>query len=81
MRILPPPAPRPGIPPREKPRGSEAKSINRFAADYDLSRSWVYELIAANKLQAVRIGCRYRITAEAERDFKSALQRGQLAAD
>lgn len=63
-----------------EPRGLRAKSINRFAADHDMSRSWVYELIAANKLTVVRIGSRLRITHEAERAFEKAAERGLLAA-
>jgi excisionase family DNA binding protein len=63
-----------------EPRGLRAKSINRFAADHDMSRSWVYALIAANKLTAVRIGSRLRITHEAERAFEEAAERGLLAA-
>jgi hypothetical protein len=62
-----------------EPRGLRAKSINRFAADHDMSRSWVYALIAANKLTAVRIGSRLRITAEAECAFEDAAERGLLA--
>jgi excisionase family DNA binding protein len=68
-----------GTPSASEPRGLRAKSINRFAADHDMSRSWVYALIAANKLTAVRIGSRLRITAEAERAFEDAAERGLLA--
>jgi hypothetical protein len=68
-----------GTPSASEPRGLRAKSINRFAADHDMSRSWVYALIAANKLHAVRIGSRLRITAEAERAFEQAAERGLLA--
>jgi hypothetical protein len=62
-----------------EPRGLRAKSINTFARHHDMSRSWTYALIAANKLTAVRIGSRLRITAEAERAFEEAAELGLLA--
>jgi hypothetical protein len=60
-------------------RGVAMKSINRFAEHADRSRSWVYQMIRAGNLEAVRVGKRYVITAEAERAFYAKVAAGQLA--
>ena len=55
------------------------KSINTFAQHADRSRRWVYQQISAGNLEAVRVGKRYVITAEAERAFYAKVAAGQLA--
>ena len=65
--------------PMPERRGSAMKSINTFAEHADRSRSWVYQQIRAGNLEAVRIGRRFVITAEAERRFYQKVNSGQLA--
>ena len=60
-------------------RGVAMKSNNTFARHADRSRRWVYSQIKAGHLEAVRLGKRYVITAEAERAFYAKVSAGQLA--
>jgi hypothetical protein len=60
-------------------RGVAMKSINTFARHADKSRRWVYTQIKAGHLEAVRVGKRFVITADAERRFYEKVAAGQLA--
>jgi hypothetical protein len=55
-----------------------AKSIARFAEDWEFGKPKVYELIAGGQLRAVKIGKATRILAEDERAFAAALPQLKL---
>jgi hypothetical protein len=63
------------------PRSSErrAKSINQFADDWDVSPSMVWKQIRLGRIEAVKVGNRTLITAEAEAKYSRNLPRARAA--
>jgi hypothetical protein len=63
-------------------RSSEkrAKSINQFAADWDVSPSLIWKQIRLGRIEAVKVGNRTLITAEAEAKYSRSLPRARAAA-